>query len=80
MYDFQFMSVCRLLDSFLLRSLSDELHELSKLWSDDNLRAAVALLASVCSVLSHWVVLAASAGCHALRVNIVLWLEALYDA
>ena len=41
----------------LLWSLIDKVHKLVKLWSDDNLSAAVALLAYRSIVRSQWIIL-----------------------
>ena len=63
----------------LFGSLLDEFHELVELRRDDNLGAAVALLAYLRSVGGNRVKLATAAGCQALGVNTVLVLQLLYD-
>ena len=60
-----------------LRSLTDEVHELIELRSDDNLRTAVALLTDLRIVRGDGVVLTTSASRQALRVNTVVVLQGL---
>lgn len=50
---------------FLLgfRSLLDQVHELLELRSDDDLGATIALLAQLCGVVGHGIILSAPTGC-----------------
>ena len=63
----------------LFRSLVDEVHELIELRRDDNLRAAIALLAHLAVVGLQGVVLATSASGETLGVNAIAVLQLLYD-
>ena len=59
-------------------SLVDEVHELVELRGDDDLRAAVALLAHLGAVAGHGVVFATAGGGEALGVDTVLVLQGLH--
>lgn len=63
-----------------LGSLVDKVHELVELRSDDDLGAAVALLANFCVVRRNGVELAAASGSEAFRLHAVLVDERLYYA
>ena len=64
----------RCLNPLLFRSLLYEVHELVELRCDDNLCAAVALLAHLCVVGSDRIVLSTSTGSESLGVNTVFCL------
>lgn len=63
-----------------LGSLVDKVHELVELRSDDDLGAAVALLANFCVVRRNGVELATASGSEAFRLHAVLVDERLYYA
>lgn len=64
----------------VLRSFVEEVHKLVELRSDDDLGAAVALLAHLCRVGCYRVILATTTCCETLRVYTVLVLESLNHA
>ena len=65
---------------FVFRSLVDEIHELVELRSDDDLCAAVALLAHFRAVGCNGVVLATTTGSEAFRIYTILVLQCLHYA
>lgn len=67
-------------ESCLLWCLVYQLHKLVELRSDDNLCAAVALLASLSTVVCQWVVLATATSGEALWVYTVFVLQSLNHA
>ena len=64
----------------LLWSLVYKIHKLVELRSDDNLSAAVTLLAQFCVVVCERVILATAAGSQTLRVYAILVLQLLHNA
>ena len=58
-------------------SLPDQIHEFIELWSDDNLRAAVALLAELRIVGGNGVILATTASRQSLGVYTIVVLQGL---
>ena len=63
-----------------LRSLVEEVHKLVELRSDDDLGAAVALLAHLGRVACHRIILATATCRETLRVNAILVLQSLHNA